>query len=311
MLVALGVVATSFGAGQAAAESVRMTGKFAAPNREAALLETLRIGRFSGQDGPQFELAVERAIADAVVDGRPHFDLVAGRGGDADGVLNGNVTTGVQTNRFKRKEKRCAERKDGKCVREDEVEVDCTRRVINVNVDLRLARRDDGRIVYSVSKPRRDEASWCQGQNPPRTTEEAVRQTILSIATEVRYDIAPKVENYSIRFRETTRGLPRDLTRPFRDIVKMTQRDLRAACAAWQAMDAQAPNHPSIVFDLGLCAEAAGDFARAMAFYRRAAPLIGRGGNEATVGAGRVGRLIAAREDDAQRSRGRRGQGRR
>lgn len=310
-LMALGVLASAVVVAPALAESARMTGKFAAPYRDAAMLDTLRIGRFSGQDGAQFELAVERAIANAIVDGRPHFGLVGGRGGDADGVLNGNVTTGVQTNRFKRKEKKCVERKDGKCLREDEVEVDCTRRVINVNIDLRLTRRDDGRIVYSASKPRRDETSWCQGQNPPRTTEEAVRQTILSIAADVRYDIAPKVENYSIRFRETTRGLPRELTRPFRDIVKMTQRDLRAACAAWQAMDGQAPNHPSIVFDLGLCAEAAGDFARAMALYRRAAPLIGRGGNEATVGAARVGRLIAAREDDAQRSRARRGQGRR
>ena len=84
---------------------------------------------------------------------------------------------------------------------------------------------------------------------------------------------------------------------------RFQQRDLRGACAAWQAMDAQAPNHPSITFDLGLCAEAAGDYRRALDLYRRAAPLIGGGVNEAVTGAERIDRLLAAQEDDAARRR--------
>ncbi|MEG3180779.1 tetratricopeptide repeat protein [Sphingomonas sp. LT1P40] len=290
----------------ARAEAVRMTGKFAAPYREAALLESLRIGRFSGQDGPQLEMAIERALSRPDIEGKPHFDIVGGRGGDADGVLSGNVTSGVQESRFKRKEKKCVEREggkdSGKCLKEEEVEIDCTRRVVNVTADLRLARRDDGRVVYSTGKPRRDETSWCRGQNPPRTAEEAIRGMVLAIADDVRRDIAPTVETYNIRFRESPKGLPKPLNRPFKDIVKQTQRDLRAACAAWGVMDAQAPNHPSITFDLGLCAEAAGDFPRAREYYRRAAPLIGRGNNEATTGLERVDRLIAAQEDDAART---------
>ena len=139
---------------------------------------------------------------------------------------------------------------------------------------LRLARAD-GRVVYSVSRPRRDETSWCRGQNPPRTTEEAIRGMIVDIAENVRRDIVPSVETYSIRFRESTRGLPKELNRTFKDVVKQTQRDLRSACAGWTAMDQQAPNHPSIVFDLGLCAEAEGDYDRAGARYSRAAQIGG------------------------------------
>ncbi|MBX3593177.1 hypothetical protein [Sphingomonas sp.] len=295
-------------AGGAHAESARMTGKFAAPYRDAAMLESLRVGRFSGQDGQALEMAIERALSAPDLDGRPHFDLVGGRGGDADGLLTGNVTTGVQENLYKGKEKRCVEReggkRDGKCLREEMVEVDCTRRVINVNADFRLARRNDGRIVYTTSKPRRDEVSWCRGRNPPSTAEETIRAIILGIAAEVRTDIAPTIQNYSIRFRESTRGLERSLTRPFKEIVRQTQRDLPAACAAWQAMDGQAPDHPSIVFDLGLCAESRGEYRRALDLYRRAAALIGGGGNEGTAGIERAERLIAAREDDRERGRG-------
>ena len=297
----------------ALAESARMTGRFAAPYRDAAMLDSLRVGRIAGEDGMQLGLAIERALARPDIEGQTHFDLVGGRGGDADGLLNGNVVTGVQETKFKRKEKECVEReggkRDGKCLKEEEVEKDCTRRVINVNADLRLA-GPDGRVLYSVSRPRRDETSWCRGQNPSRTTEEAIRGMIIDIAENVRRDIVPSVEDYSIRFRESTRGLPKPLERPFKDIVKQTQRDLRAACAAWAAMDVQAPNHPSITFDLGLCAESAGEYDKALAFYRRAAPLIGRGGNEATAGAERAQRLIDGRDDEAARRRGR-GPGRR
>lgn len=123
------------------------------------------------------------------------------------------------------------------------------------------------------------------------------------IAGEVRRDIAPVVETYSIRFRESTKGLPKELNRPFKDIVRQTQRDLRSACASWAAMDAQAPNHPSITFDLGLCAEAEGEYRRALDLYRRAAPLIGGRSNEAVTGYERIDRLIAAQADDAARRR--------
>lgn len=297
----------------ALAESVRMTGRFAAPYRDAAMLDSLRVGRIGGEDGMQLALAIERALGRPNIEGRTHFELIGGPGGDADGLLNGNVVTGVQETRFKRKEKDCVEReggkRDGKCLREEEVEKDCTRRVINVNADLRIADAR-ARVVYSVSRPRRDETSWCRGQDPSRTTEEAIRAMIIDIAENVRADIVPSVELYSIRFRESTRGLPKPLERPFKDIVKRTQRDLRAACAAWAAMDQQAPNHPSITFDLALCAESAGEYDKALALYRRAAPLIGRGGNEATAGAERAQRLIAGRDDEAARRRGR-GPGRR
>lgn len=311
--VAVVLAAMTMTAPAALAESARMTGRFAAPYRDAAMLDSLRVGRIAGEDGMQLGMAIERALARPDIEGRTHFDLVGGRGGDADGLLNGNVVTGVQETRFKRKEKECVEReggkRDGKCLREEEVEKDCTRRVINVNADLRLA-GPDGRVLYSVSRPRRDETSWCRGQDPARTTEEAIRGMIIDIAENVRADIVPSVQDYSIRFRESTKGLPKELVRPFKDIVRQTQRDLRGACAAWAVMDQQVPNHPSITFDLGLCAESAGDYDKALALYRRAAPLIGRSGNEATTGVERAVRLIAGRDDEAARRRGR-GPGRR
>jgi hypothetical protein len=301
--------AAGFAAGPAWGESAKMTGKFAPPHRDAGMLDSLGIDRFSGRDGRQVELAIERALSQPDVDGRPHFDLISAFGGGRgpEGVLGGAVTSGVDETRYKDKRERCVEREggkdSGKCLRKADVEVDCWRRVVNVTADLRLIRTSDGRIVYSAAKPLRDEISWCRGDSPSRTEEEAVRALVLEIAGSVRRDIAPVVETYSIRFRESTKGLPKELVRPFKDIVKETQRNLPAACASWAVMSAQAPDHPSITFDLGLCAEAEGEYPRAMDLYRRAMPLIGGRGNEAVTGYERVSRLIAAQEDDAARRR--------
>ena len=200
-LACAALVSAIAAAGPAQAEAVRMTGKFAAPYREAALLDSLGIDRFNGRDGRQLEMAIERALSQPDIEGQPHFDLIAAFGGGQgpDGVLSGAVSSGVQDSRYKQKEKRCVEREggrdSGKCLKEAEVEVGCTRRVANVNADLRLVRVADGRVVYTTAKPRRDEMSWCEGKNPPRTAEESVRSMILDIAAEVSREIAPLVES--------------------------------------------------------------------------------------------------------------------
>ena len=86
---AMCAVAAGIAAGPAYGEAVQMTGKFAAPYREAAMLDSLGIDRFNGRDGRQLEMAIERALSQPDVEGRPHFDLIAAFGGGQgpEGVL--------------------------------------------------------------------------------------------------------------------------------------------------------------------------------------------------------------------------------
>jgi len=283
-------------AGVAQAEVLQVTGEFAARNREASLLHSLSIGRFDGQDGMALARAIERAL------GGTHFDLMGGRAGrnNAEGSLDGAVVTGVEETPFKKKEKRCVEKgKDGKCIKEGEVEVRCRRRVINLRADLRLVRAD-GRVVYSEAKPFRDELSWCEGQSPYRSVEDAVLAGIQQIASSVRYDIAPSRETYNIRVRESTKGLSKEAGKRFKALVKLTKRDPAGSCAGWEAMQGEAPAHPSLLFNRGLCAEQRGDYDAALGLYRQASQA---GASEGGEGANRAQRLIAGREDAAERAR--------
>src|SRR3546814_20883873 len=90
-----------------------------------------------------------------------------------------------------------------------------------------------------------------------------------AIAGEVRRDITPHMQDFHIRFREGRDHMPKPIAARFKQAVEISEDRPAEACAAWQAIDAEMPDHPSVVFNLGLCAEAGGAHGTAMRDYRR------------------------------------------
>ena len=278
----------------AAGESVTMTGTFAAKAREVALLRSIAVGRFGGRDGAALAIALERRLAD-----NGYFRVSAG--GDAEGRIAGAVSVDVDQSSFTKREKKCVEKVEKKCVREEEEEIRCTRRRIGFTADVRVADTVRDRVLFSRPIERRDENSWCAGDNAGRTTESIVRGMIDDVAGELAAAFAPRTERYSVRFLETTKAMPKEQVRAFKDAVRQTKTDLPGACAAWEDIDRATPDQPAVVFNLGLCAESRGVFDVAEPRYLRAGQL-GRGG-EADEGIGRIRDMLAARADAAARDR--------
>lgn len=278
-------------AGSALAETLEITGEFGAPFREASLLRSLAIGRFEGQDGPALGFAIENALSNS------QFTLMAGRAGrsNADGLLSGGINANVQESGFIRKDKKCVERTadNKKCAREEKVDTRCRRRIVTVQATFRLVSAD-GRILYSEQKPARDEQSWCGGQQPSEDVETVIERAVQGIANNVRADLVPDIRTYEIRVRESTKGMTKDSAEHFKQLVRATKNDPRAACAGWQAMQAYVVRHPSLAFNVGLCAEQRGEYERAIALYQEASSA---GATEAREGINRANRLIAGRED--------------
>jgi hypothetical protein len=296
----LGLAAAALCGGTAWAEVIEVSGEFPASAREASMLGSVAVERIGGQDGPALGIAIERALAGT------HFEVLAGRTGrdTAQGGISGAVSTSVEETGFKKKEKQCTSKdKDGKCLKEEQVEIACRRRTIAISADLRVVRNGDGRIVYSDTKRSSDETSWCRNDRPSRSTEDAISSALQGIASGFRMEIAPHVETYRIRLLEGTKAMPKDAARQFKGLVTLSKRDPRGACAGWEAMNRQVPGNASIVFNLGLCAEQRGDYDGALALYRAAQPLIGGRGGEAAEGADRAQRLVAGRADAAERKR--------
>lgn len=286
----------------AAAEDVDVAGLFPAGARPVALLDSLAVERFTGRDGPQLSLALERALLQAEVDGRPYF-AIRPDPRDAEGVVSGAVSTGVREETFRKKEKRCAEKDArGKCAREEQQEIACRRRIVELTANVRVADTRRGTVAWSGEPQRRREISWCEGQKPSETAEATVQRLLSDMAGELRGLFAPTQRNYSVRFRENTKGLTKDMADRFKAVVKQTKRDLPGACAGFEAINSVVPNHVGTIFDIGVCAEARGDLQTALTRYERASALLGPA-NEAEDDANRIRQLLAARDDAAARRR--------
>ena len=302
---ATAIVALATAAG-AVAETVTISGRFPAQNREASYLRRLSIDRFSGRDGDQLANAISGALLQAENGGGRHFTLLGGPGpARAEGVLTGAATSDWEEHKVKLTRNRCVERaapepgkSEGKCTRNEDVPVPCTERTTSLTASLRIVRVADGAIVYTATKPRSETISWCPGESPSQSAEATIAGMINGIAGETRGEIAPHGETYKIRFREDRAGLSKELGARFKDTVKLSQRDLGAACSAWEAIEHEQPGQLSTVFNLGLCAEQRGEYPAALALYRRAAAMKRAGDIDTAIG--RAQALIAGAEDEAR-----------
>ncbi|OYW23295.1 MULTISPECIES: tetratricopeptide repeat protein [unclassified Sphingomonas] len=303
----LGIISGIVCAAGASAESVTLTGDFPAAYREASFLTRMAIDRFDGGDGPALSIALERALSGN--GGAAHFAVVsmARRSGmgpvDADGVLSGVVSTEVNENRDVQKREECAEKVDNKCTKKQQVEIICRKRTIDVIADLRIVRARDRSVAYSSRKSRHDEVTWCPNASAPGAVEGTIRGMIDSVAAETAREIAPYTERYVLRFYENRTGMPKGISNEFKAAIRLTQQNLPEACRAFAAIDTALPGQVSVTYDLGICAEARGDYAEGMALYQRAAAIRPRDRADFDAGIDRIQRLIVARNDERERQR--------
>lgn len=300
----LGAIAVALGSA-ALAETVQIKGRFPADYREPSFLKRMGVDRIDGTDGRALGYALERAIGNY-----GHYTVVAGdtRGGgsnDVDGILSGFVSTEVNEARVTQERENCVEKtKDSadreQCVRKEKITVTCRQRTIDVAADLRIARAGDGRIVYSTRKPRHDEVTWCPDQSAPGAVDGVVRRLTDSIADDVAREISPRTETYAPRFYESRDGMPKAYHDRFKAAIRATQRDLPGACAEFAAIEAASP-HFALAYDIGICAEARGDFEAAIDAYRRAATLRPRDTLDFNTAIDRVRRLIVQQDDERAR----------
>lgn len=283
----------------ATAETLRIEGVFAATAREASFLPTIGVDGIDGPAGDELGIAIERQLEALAQSDVPHPKLVP-PSLRPDGMLTGQADIDVDDSDYVESRERCAEKKDGKCVQRVKYRVRCTRRIVRLRADLQLVRRRDGRTVYGGPKTREDSGWWCEDSGIPIDVALTAGVMTESIAREVRLDLAPHRERYTIRVQEGRDGLSGEVADRFRQAVRLTKTDQAAACRAFAEVDRLSPDHGSTVFNLALCAEAEGRYALAADLYSRARIFAPKAGSDVSKGLGRV-RSLAAGEEDVRR----------
>lgn len=301
---AAGILALS-GCQSAYAETLTVTGWYAAEERSASMLRVLSVDRFDGDEGPDLVYEIERKLRDARDrDRTPYFD-VRSRYAKVDGVVHGDVRVRFENVNFTRKAKRCPnDIYSTKCKDNEKVEIDlyCVRRIVTTGTTIRITRLSDDALVYSRNMPGRQETESCEGEKKTADWEAIVNGLVRRAAGDFVTQITPSARTEKIRVRESLKGLSKDDSKQMKSLISATKKSEAAACAGWGAMEARGVAHPTLRFNLGLCAESAGELDKALDYYR---PLAAesRGAADVNDAITRIERRFAGEDDAAARTK--------
>lgn len=318
---AVAVVAMLGTAHAAQAETITVEGVYASRFDLPPDVELVLIDRFQGDLGQDLEIALTDVLGNVYIGGEPYFDLItpnalsnavvevesedgsiATRPLVADAELRGTVRSEVVERRVEPKiERKCVARdEDDKCVERRERKIEC--RKLSVRVDPRiLLTGASGEQLYSETTSRFAEKKFCADQSSVPSSLEMENDLINDLADDVRRDLAPVQSRRDIRVMERRKDLRKEDRRPFRNAVKATDESVAVACESFQALEATNPQHASVLFNIGLCNESAGELEAAIDYYARALE-VDPGRDYPTDGLRRVRSRIRAEEHLAMRA---------
>jgi len=286
---------------------VAINARFPANYPAAAELRRIAVAEFEGRGGRSFSGAMRAELAGTTFDGQRHFTLIDGlesptaqaaRRLNVQGVLSGTSSIDSHQQGFREGRRECAARnRDNECVNWREYEVSCTSLTLSVAVNPSLLAASNSSIVYSTQKSASRTSRWCSDR-PRNTTDDAmIAEMFNAIAADIRRDIAPYNSVLNATIKESNDGLSRELAAQFDQAVEAaTASNVSGACDLWRAVDAAQPDHVWTVYNLGICAEATGDYPGALARYQRARELGGATDRAVSASVARVNRLMGAEQ---------------
>lgn len=253
------------------AETLPVAGIYPAANSNAAALNSIAIEDFGGDRGASLNFAIYDNLEGAVVYGEPYFELFAINTGEADAILRGSANSEVvETELDDRKVVTCLkEDKENNCLKKKTTFYACSRLDTGLNLQIRLIGAD-GRELYRKRDGLSASADYCADDEAIPSSEIMLDSLANAFARAVRYDLAPVYRDQTFRVLESRKGMKRDAKKAFRNAVKLTKRDVVGACDSFVALEHAHPDHVSVLFNIGLCLESAGQLVQAADYYRRA-----------------------------------------
>lgn len=295
-----------------------------AASSEAARLRKIAVLPFDGPSGREFALDVEAMLASITDHNKPYFTVVErqkfkeldleikltqtpaftsrealrfGRRLGVSALYTGIVSKPVtNVNRSQESRTVCAEedrKKKGflgmpKCKRWAETKVSCSRTEAIYAFTPKLIEVQTGQIVFSNSIQGVAVTSSCADQSEPTPSSAQLLEAAKNFAlANFRKQVAPSLANVSIQLMDSAQGISdENAKRKLGQGIEFAKAGrLDRACELWQEAYDPAPRSISIIYNLGVCAEAEGKssenlekaaekYRRAKEMYRRADRLL-------------------------------------
>jgi tetratricopeptide (TPR) repeat protein len=307
-----------------------------AENHQASMTKVVAILPFDGNSGAEFAAELEGVLGSVNIDEKQYFTLVErtaidkvmselklshsgmvdentaakiGKMLGAKGIYTGRVTLFRATDsRYTESRQECARHQivyddkgnahEGNCIHWRNYNVDCTKRVANFACSPKLIEVDTGKIIYSRNLSGSADSSGCEDKKPPQTEDELLAAAKKIVLNQFRKDVAPYYVTQQVTLMDSTDGISsseaKDKLKKGIDFAKNNRLD--RSCELWGEARIISPNSPSILFDLGVCAESRGDLDAALSLYKEADKLIGKPDDNISLALSRVSEQIKSRE---------------
>ena len=304
--------------------AVKTTALVPAKFHEATKLTTVAVLPFDGPGGREFSNEIEGALAAVNVDDKQYFTLIdrtklekilkeqefsqtgivdettaskVGKLLGAKGIYTGAVTgRSCEDSRFTEKRSKCASQdRDGKCTRWTEYSVSCTKMDAIFSFTPKLIEVETGRIIYSNNISGAASGSGCQDSGRPIPSE----NDLIAMAKEkckdsFKRDVAPNYVTFNIRLMESKEGITSKEAEGKMDQAMDFAKNNRLdrACELWGESRVLSTNSPSLLYNLGICAEVRGDLESALDLYKKADRALNKPDERITAAMGRVSGAI-------------------
>ena len=274
----------------ALAEVLTVEGVYPARTAGAVEIEEITVERFGGDVGEQLAIAITDRLEDVRLDSQPYFTIKSATGGGntyhiygaagaapeeapsgpVGATLRGTASGEVSEVRDgSEKRTRCVRRDDNKKCIEETVDVfRCRKMTVRFSPSLRLIAREGG-TLYAADDDLVQSQRYCANDKSEPSPARMMDSMVDEFAQRVRYDLAPEFRRADVRIMESRKGLANADSSAFRETVRLTKSDQAAACAQFEAMLASYPDHASLLFNAGLCAERDGRLEEAAELYQR------------------------------------------
>ena len=317
------------------ATKVRLNMLLPADYHEASLTKTVAVLPFGGSNGVATAAEFEAILGSINIDNKQYFTLVdrssidktiselklaqsglvdagtaAKIGGlvGAQGIYAGVVTQAAWNDSpYRETRQECVQREikrddkgrtyEGSCVRWRSHQVSCIKRVATFSCSPKLIEVRTSRVLYAKNISGSADASGCEDGKPLPGGQELLQKAKEIAKEEFRKDVAPHYVTKEISLMDDTvnmtSGEAKEKLKQAIDYASKGRMD--RACELWGESRILSPSAPSVLYDLGVCAESRGDFDAALKLYREADKQLGKPDDRITLALNRVTEAIRNR----------------
>ncbi len=282
---------------------VSIQGRYPAAIKAAADLNPITVFEFNGTEGKVFSKLLMSTLKGAVFDSKEYFSVISpeiiaskmavrsknkplaenlsaalqyGRKLGVKGVYFGSIgTIDIKTSSHQQKRTQCV---DKDCDQKREYQVTCYKQEAYLSAQPQLVNVNTAEVVYSEQVSAHKDNRYCQDSGSAKSKSLFTQELMSDIAQQVRYKVAPYNKTIKVDLINDSRGLNELSAMKFKSAVSFAQAgQMDRACALWQEISANSPESNqlvSLLYNLGVCAEAVADYDRAIELYARAESLL-------------------------------------